>query len=53
MNSLALFDKATFEKVMTEVPKYKMITTSILCDRLRVSILAPFFQLLLVFEVAV
>ena len=31
-----LFDKATFEKLQSEVPKYKMITPSILVDRLRV-----------------
>jgi ribosomal protein S25 len=28
--------QATYEKVMNEVPKYKMITPSILSDRLRV-----------------
>lgn len=29
--------QATYDKLLSEVPKYKMISTSILCDRLRVS----------------
>lgn len=29
--------QATYEKLLTEVPKYKMITPSVLSDRLRVS----------------
>jgi len=37
VNNLVLFDKATYEKVMSEVPKYKMITPSILSDRLRMN----------------
>jgi len=37
VNAACLFDKATYEKVLNEVPKYKMITTSILCDRLRIN----------------
>merc|ERR1711920_1177229 len=36
-NMAVLFDKATFEKLHNEVPKYKMITPSILIDRLRIS----------------
>ena len=32
-----LFDQSTYDKLIAEVPKYKMITTSILSDRLRVS----------------
>lgn len=28
--------QATYEKLLTEVPKYKMITPSVLSDRLRV-----------------
>merc|ERR1711934_999299 len=35
VNNLVLFDKNTFEKLLAEVPKYKMITPSILSDRLR------------------
>lgn len=36
VNNLVLFDKATYDKLYNEVPKYKMITPSILCDRLRI-----------------
>merc|ERR1712147_77473 len=36
-NMAVLFDKSTFEKLQSEVPKYKMITPSILVDRLRIS----------------
>merc|ERR1712199_106539 len=36
-NMMVLFDKNTFEKLNNEVPKYKMITPSILVDRLRIS----------------
>merc|ERR1711861_53050 len=36
-NMAVLFDKSTFEKLHSEVPKYKMITPSILVDRLRIS----------------
>lgn len=32
-----LFDKGTYEKLLAEVPKYKMITASILSDRLRIN----------------
>lgn len=32
-----LFEKATYEKLLAEVPKYKMITPSILSDRLRIN----------------
>lgn len=37
VNNLVLFDQATYDKLVAEVPKYKMITTSILCDRLRLN----------------
>lgn len=37
--------QATYEKLLTEVPKYKMITPSVLSDRLRVSPLLPFRHL--------
>merc|ERR1711934_638143 len=36
-NNAVLFDKATYEKLFAEVPKYKMITPSILVDRLRLN----------------
>lgn len=32
-----LFDKPTYEKLLNEVPKYKMITPSVLSDRLRIN----------------
>ena len=37
VNNLVLFDQPTYDKLLAEVPKYKMITTSILCDRLRLN----------------
>lgn len=37
MNNAILFDKVSFEKMLAEAPKYKMITISILSDRLRVN----------------
>lgn len=37
VNSFVLFDQPTFDKLQAEVPKYKMITTSILADRLRLN----------------
>lgn len=35
-NNMVLFDTATYDKLLSEVPKYKMITLSVLSDRLRV-----------------
>jgi len=35
VNNLMLYDKNTYDKLLAEVPKYKMITTSVLVDRLR------------------
>jgi small subunit ribosomal protein S25e len=37
VNNLVLFDQATYDKLIAEVPKYKMITPSILSDRLRLN----------------
>ena len=37
VNNAILFTKESFEKMVAEVPKYKMITISILADRLRVN----------------
>ncbi|KAK9058257.1 hypothetical protein SSX86_023097 [Deinandra increscens subsp. villosa] len=34
--NMVLFDKATYDKLLTEAPKFKLITPSILSDRLRV-----------------
>ncbi|EFN51836.1 hypothetical protein CHLNCDRAFT_27566, partial [Chlorella variabilis] len=36
-NNMVLFDAATYEKLLSEVPKYKMITPSVLSDRLRIN----------------
>lgn len=33
---MVLFDKPTYDKLLAEVPKYKMITQSILSDRMRI-----------------
>ncbi|KAI8107540.1 hypothetical protein M9434_004477 [Picochlorum sp. BPE23] len=37
VNNQVLFDKPTYEKLMSEVTKYKMITPSVLADRLRIN----------------
>lgn len=36
LNNLVLFDKATYEKLYKEVPTYKLITPSIVSERLKV-----------------
>jgi len=36
VNNQVLFDKPNYDKLLAEVPKYKMITPSVLADRLRV-----------------
>merc|ERR1712141_327552 len=36
LNNLVLFDKATYEKMVTEVPTYKLITPSVVSERLKV-----------------
>merc|ERR1711990_1389767 len=36
-NNQVLFEQSTYDKLEKEVPKYKMITVSILCDRLRIT----------------
>ncbi|KAK4401519.1 40S ribosomal protein S25 [Sesamum angolense] len=35
VNNMVLFDKATYDKLLSEAPKYKLITPSVLSDRLR------------------
>jgi len=35
---MVLFDQATYEKLLIEAPKFKLITPSILSDRMRVYI---------------
>merc|ERR1712139_212446 len=36
LNNLVLFDKGTYEKLYKEVPTYKLITPSIVSERLKV-----------------
>lgn len=36
VNNMVLFDQATYDKLLSEAPKFKLITPSILSDRLRV-----------------
>merc|ERR1712150_166905 len=36
LNNLVLFNKATYDKLLKEVPTYKLITPSIVSDRLKV-----------------
>eukprot|EP00842_Homolaphlyctis_polyrhiza_P001218 jgi/Hompol1/2097/HPOL_002045-RA len=36
-NNAVVFDKPTYEKLFKEVPTYKLITTSVLVDRLRIN----------------
>ena len=36
MNNMVLFDKATYEKLVKEVPSYKLITPAVVSERLKV-----------------
>merc|ERR1712154_671337 len=36
LNNLVLFDKATYQKMLDEVPTYKLITPSVASERLKV-----------------
>uniref|UniRef100_T1J3M5 40S ribosomal protein S25 n=1 Tax=Strigamia maritima TaxID=126957 RepID=T1J3M5_STRMM len=36
LNNLVLFDKATYEKLIKEVPSYKLITPSVVSERLKI-----------------
>lgn len=36
LNNLILFDKATHDKLLKEVPSYKLITPSVVSERLKV-----------------
>merc|ERR1719392_417149 len=36
LNNLVLFDKATYQKMLDEVPTYKLITPSVVSERLKV-----------------
>ncbi|KAJ6985561.1 hypothetical protein NC653_023493 [Populus alba x Populus x berolinensis] len=37
VNNMVLFDQATYDKLLSEAPKYKLITPSVLSDRMRIS----------------
>ena len=37
LNNLVLFDKATYDKMLSDVPKLKLITPSIISEKLKVS----------------
>ncbi|KEH30450.1 ribosomal protein S25 [Medicago truncatula] len=37
VNNMVLFDQGTYDKLLTEAPKYKLITPSVLSDRLRIN----------------
>jgi len=36
LNNQVLFDKATYDKLYKEVPQYKLITPSVVSERLKV-----------------
>ncbi|OWF42309.1 40S ribosomal protein S25-like [Mizuhopecten yessoensis] len=36
LNNLILFDKATYDKFKTEVPNYKLITPSVVSERMKI-----------------
>ena len=38
LNNLALFDKATYDKLYKEVPNYKLITPSVVSERLKIRV---------------
>jgi small subunit ribosomal protein S25e len=37
LNNLVMFDQSTMERLEKEVPSYKLITTSMLSDRLKIN----------------
>ncbi|KAL7632437.1 UNVERIFIED_CONTAM: hypothetical protein RMT77_017213 [Armadillidium vulgare] len=37
LNNLVLFDKATYDKLLKEVPSYKLITPSVVSERLKIT----------------
>merc|ERR1712168_1039990 len=38
LNNMVLFDKATYDKLLKEVPKYTLITPSVVSERLKVRV---------------
>lgn len=49
VNNAVLFDQASYDKMLSEVPKFKQITPSVLSERLRVWILTCFRLLYFLF----
>ena len=45
LNNLVLFDKGTYDKLYKEVPTYKLITPSIVSERLKVCKLNRIFTI--------
>jgi small subunit ribosomal protein S25e len=45
--NLVLFDEEVYAKLYKEVPKFKLITPSIISDRLKVSVMPPLDLVLL------
>jgi small subunit ribosomal protein S25e len=37
VNNMVLFDQGTYDKLLVEVPKFKLVTPSVLSDRLRIT----------------
>ncbi|KAK9164191.1 hypothetical protein Syun_005093 [Stephania yunnanensis] len=37
VNNMVLFDQGAYDKLLSEAPKYKLITPSVLSDRLRIN----------------
>ncbi|KAG0591196.1 hypothetical protein M758_1G153900 [Ceratodon purpureus] len=37
VNNMVLFDQGTYDKLLSEVPKFKLVTPSVLSDRLRIT----------------
>ncbi|PHT94742.1 40S ribosomal protein S25 [Capsicum annuum] len=49
VNNMVLFDKATYDKLLSEAPKYKLITPSVLSDRLKVFFFLSNFNFLVIY----
>jgi hypothetical protein len=49
---MVLFDQATYDKLLVEAPKFKLVTPSILSDRMRVCLRINFMFPCLVFYVS-
>ncbi|CTQ40825.1 small subunit ribosomal protein S25e [Babesia microti strain RI] len=37
LNHAVIFEKATYDKLLSEIPKSKLITPSVICERLKVN----------------